>query len=167
MQERSDVALKIINAIRKERGEMIRGIERLCDAYITLAYMDATKHKNEKSRYMEHGVLHTVWTIMNNNHILDKDTLMWNRCQTILMLLLITEVIPIPADQPIIQIKDLDEVVIPTMEIKVKTMRDYYLWSFIIPDSLCFSWRGYQGVVSLSTIENIFESSQVHGNNPH
>lgn len=30
------------------------------------------------------------------------------------------EAIPIPADQPIMQIKDLDEVVIPTMEIKVK-----------------------------------------------
>lgn len=32
----------------------------------------------------------------------------------------IIEAIPIPADQPIMQIKDLDEVVIPTMEIKVK-----------------------------------------------
>ncbi|TDH15077.1 hypothetical protein EPR50_G00027380 [Perca flavescens] len=75
--ERSDVAQKIISAIRKKRGEMIRGIERLCDAYITLAYMDASKHKTEK------------------------------------------KAIPIPADQPIMQIKDLDEVVIPTMEIKV------------------------------------------------
>ncbi|XP_045929347.1 serine-protein kinase ATM isoform X1 [Micropterus dolomieu] len=75
--ERSDVAQKIINVIRKKRGEMIRGIERLCDAYITLAYMDASKHKTEK------------------------------------------KAIPIPADQPIMQIKDLDEVVIPTMEIKV------------------------------------------------
>ncbi|XP_035535894.1 serine-protein kinase ATM isoform X2 [Morone saxatilis] len=75
--ERSDVAQKIINAIRKKRGKMIRGIERLCDAYITLAYMDASKHKTEK------------------------------------------KAIPIPADQPIMQIKDLDEVVIPTMEIKV------------------------------------------------
>uniref|UniRef100_A0A8D0A1F8 non-specific serine/threonine protein kinase n=1 Tax=Sander lucioperca TaxID=283035 RepID=A0A8D0A1F8_SANLU len=75
--ERSDVARKIISAIRKKRGEMIRGIERLCDAYITLAYMDASKHKTEK------------------------------------------KAIPIPADQPIMQIKDLNEVVIPTMEIKV------------------------------------------------
>ncbi|XP_044057150.1 serine-protein kinase ATM isoform X2 [Siniperca chuatsi] len=75
--ERSDVARKIISAIRKKRGEMIRGIERLCDAYITLAYMDVSKHKTEK------------------------------------------KAIPIPADQPIMQIKDLDEVVIPTMEIKV------------------------------------------------
>ncbi|XP_034556513.1 serine-protein kinase ATM [Notolabrus celidotus] len=75
--ERSDVARKIIHVIKKKRGEMIRGIERLCDAYITLAYMDASKHKTEK------------------------------------------RAIPIPADQPIMQIKDLNEVVIPTMEIKV------------------------------------------------
>ncbi|XP_019950752.2 serine-protein kinase ATM [Paralichthys olivaceus] len=75
--ERSEVARKIINAIRKKKGQMIQGIERLCDAYITLAYMDASKHKTEK------------------------------------------KAIPIPADQPIMQIKDLDEVVIPTMEIKV------------------------------------------------
>ncbi|XP_076591459.1 serine-protein kinase ATM isoform X1 [Chaetodon auriga] len=75
--ERSDVAQKIINAVKKKRGKMIRGMERLCDAYITLAYMDARKHKTEK------------------------------------------KAIPIPADQPIMQIKDLDEVVIPTMEIKV------------------------------------------------
>ncbi|KAM7399540.1 hypothetical protein PAMP_018806 [Pampus punctatissimus] len=74
--ERSDVAQKIIGVIRKKRGQMIRGIERLCDAYITLAYMDASKHKTEK------------------------------------------KAIPIPADQPIMQIKDLDEVVIPTVEIK-------------------------------------------------
>lgn len=32
-----------------------------------------------------------------------------------------TEAIPIPADQPIMQIKDLDEVVIPTAEIKVRS----------------------------------------------
>ncbi|XP_078023307.1 serine-protein kinase ATM isoform X1 [Epinephelus lanceolatus] len=75
--ERSDVARKIISAIRKKRGEMIRGIEHLCDAYITLAYMDVSRHKNEK------------------------------------------KALPIPADQPIMKIKDLDEVVIPTMEIKV------------------------------------------------
>ncbi|XP_041660775.1 serine-protein kinase ATM isoform X2 [Cheilinus undulatus] len=75
--ERSDVARKIIHTIKKKRGEMIRGIERLCDAYITLAYMDASKHKQEK------------------------------------------RAIPIPADQPIMKIKDLDEVAIPTMEIRV------------------------------------------------
>ncbi|XP_054649530.1 serine-protein kinase ATM isoform X1 [Dunckerocampus dactyliophorus] len=75
--ERSDVAQKIIGAVRKKKGEMIHGIERLCDAYITLAYMDASRHKLEK------------------------------------------KAIPIPADQPILQIKDLDVVAIPTVEIKV------------------------------------------------
>ncbi|XP_019720538.1 serine-protein kinase ATM [Hippocampus comes] len=75
--ERSNVAQKIISAVRKKRGEMIRGIERLCDAYITLAYLDASRHKVEK------------------------------------------KAIPIPADQPIHQIKDLDEVAIPTVELKV------------------------------------------------
>ncbi|KAM6946333.1 serine-protein kinase ATM [Aplochiton taeniatus] len=75
--ERSEVAQKILNVIRKKRAKMIQGIERLCDAYITLAYMDVEKHKAEK------------------------------------------KAIPIPADQPLVQIKDLDEVIIPTMEIKV------------------------------------------------
>lgn len=31
----------------------------------------------------------------------------------------ILEAIPIPADQPIMQIRNLDDVIIPTMEIKV------------------------------------------------
>lgn len=39
---------------------MIRGIERLCDAYITLAYMDASRHKNEKSEYVIRAVLHIL-----------------------------------------------------------------------------------------------------------
>ncbi|KAF3847994.1 hypothetical protein F7725_021022 [Dissostichus mawsoni] len=67
----------IISAIKKKKVKMIRDIERLCDAYITLAYMDVSRHKTE------------------------------------------TKDIPIPADQPIMQIKDLEEVAIPTMEIKV------------------------------------------------
>ncbi|KAK7882898.1 hypothetical protein WMY93_029072 [Mugilogobius chulae] len=75
--ERSIVALNIISTIRKKRAQMVHDIERLCDAYITLAYMDATRHKTEK------------------------------------------RAIPIPADQPIMQIKHLDEIAIPTMEIKV------------------------------------------------
>uniref|UniRef100_A0AAV2J7Z9 non-specific serine/threonine protein kinase n=1 Tax=Knipowitschia caucasica TaxID=637954 RepID=A0AAV2J7Z9_KNICA len=75
--ERSNVALKVISGIRRKRGQMIQDMERLCDAYITLAYMDANRHKTEK------------------------------------------RAIPIPADQPIMQIKHLDEVAIPTMEIKV------------------------------------------------
>ncbi|MEQ2193416.1 hypothetical protein XENOCAPTIV_024621, partial [Xenoophorus captivus] len=50
-QERSDVAREIIAVVRKKRGGMIRGIERMCDAYITLAYMDASRHKNEKKMH--------------------------------------------------------------------------------------------------------------------
>ncbi|XP_035241866.1 serine-protein kinase ATM [Anguilla anguilla] len=76
-KERSDVALRIINEIRKQRGRMVSGLEALCNAYITLAYLDASRHKNEK------------------------------------------KAIPIPSDQPIMKIKDLDDIAIPTMEIKV------------------------------------------------
>ncbi|XP_067102314.1 serine-protein kinase ATM isoform X1 [Osmerus mordax] len=81
--ERSEVAKKIINEIRKRKAPMVRGIELLCDAYITLAYMDASRHKAEK------------------------------------------KAIPIPADQPIMKIKDLDDVVIPTMEIRVDPSGNY------------------------------------------
>ncbi|KAM8853870.1 serine-protein kinase ATM [Synchiropus picturatus] len=76
-QERSEVARKIIHTVKKKRGQMVRGMERLCDAYIALAYMDASRHKTEKRP------------------------------------------IPIPADQPIVKIKDLEEVSIPTTEVKV------------------------------------------------
>lgn len=81
--ERSDVAKKIISAIQEKRATMVRDIERLCNAYITLAYMDARKHQTEK------------------------------------------KAIPIPADQPLMKIKDLDEVVIPTLEIKVDPSGQY------------------------------------------
>lgn len=47
------MAQKVIGVVKKKRSQMIRGIERLCDAYISLAYMDATKHKNEKSEWSE------------------------------------------------------------------------------------------------------------------
>lgn len=49
MQERSDVAKKVINVVKKKKAKMIRGVESLCDALITLAYMDVKRHKNEKS----------------------------------------------------------------------------------------------------------------------
>eukprot|EP00066_Takifugu_rubripes_P017315 XP_011606581.1 PREDICTED: serine-protein kinase ATM [Takifugu rubripes] len=81
--ERSEKAQMIINAVKKKRSQLVQGIERLCDAYITLAYMDASRHKTEK------------------------------------------RAIPIPADQPIMQIKDLDQVVIPTMELKVDPSGHY------------------------------------------
>ncbi|KAJ8257146.1 hypothetical protein COCON_G00192980 [Conger conger] len=81
--ERSEVALRIINEIRREKGRMVRGLEALSNAYITLAYLDASRHKTEK------------------------------------------KAIPIPSDQPIMQIKDLDDIVIPTMEIKVVPSGQY------------------------------------------
>lgn len=75
--ERAIVARKIIDVVRKTRAKMVKDIEMLCNAYITLAYMDASRHKTEK------------------------------------------KAIPIPPEQPIMQIKDLDDVIIPTMDIKV------------------------------------------------
>ncbi|XP_051534451.1 serine-protein kinase ATM isoform X2 [Myxocyprinus asiaticus] len=81
--ERAEVARKIVDVVCKKRGKMIQGIEMLCNAYITLAYMDASRHKTEK------------------------------------------KAIPIPPEQPIMQIKDLDDVIIPTMEIKVDPSGKY------------------------------------------
>lgn len=49
LQERSNKAQMILNVVRKKRSELVKGMERLCDAYITLAYMDASRHKTEKS----------------------------------------------------------------------------------------------------------------------
>lgn len=91
---------------------MIQGIERLCDAYITLAYMDASRHKNEKSEQLERSMLHNVNFDKQQSRFIVKIPVCVCPC-------FFTEAIPIPADQPIMQIKDLDEVVIPTMEVKV------------------------------------------------
>ncbi|XP_069747371.1 serine-protein kinase ATM isoform X3 [Narcine bancroftii] len=82
-QERMDAASNIINTIRKTKAKMIKNIERLCDALITLANMDVSKWKTER------------------------------------------KAIEIPATQLITKIKDLDEVVIPTMEIKVDPSGKY------------------------------------------
>lgn len=41
----------IIDVVKKKRSQLVQGIERLCDAYITLAYMDASKHKTDKSQF--------------------------------------------------------------------------------------------------------------------
>lgn len=49
VQDRAHVAQKILEVVRKQKAELIRGMETLCNAYITLAYMDASKHKTEKS----------------------------------------------------------------------------------------------------------------------
>ncbi|XP_075347105.1 serine-protein kinase ATM [Mycteria americana] len=77
--DRMEAASDIINIVRKRRARMVRDVEALCDAYITLANLDATPWKSQR----------------------------------------ITEGISIPADQPIIKLKNLEDVVVPTMEIKV------------------------------------------------
>ncbi|TRZ04405.1 hypothetical protein DNTS_007633, partial [Danionella cerebrum] len=81
--ERADVAREIIDEIRKKSPKMVKDIEMLCDAYISLAYMDATRHKNEK------------------------------------------KAIPIPAEQPLMKLKNLEDVVIPTIDIKVDPSGKY------------------------------------------
>ncbi|XP_052526848.1 serine-protein kinase ATM isoform X2 [Tympanuchus pallidicinctus] len=75
--DRMEAARNIINIIRKRRAHMVRDVEALCDAYITLANVDATPWKAQRGG------------------------------------------ISIPADQPIIKLKNLEDVVVPTMEIKV------------------------------------------------
>nr|XP_014351298.1 PREDICTED: serine-protein kinase ATM [Latimeria chalumnae] len=82
-EERMEVARNIINKIRKHRPEMVKDIEKLCDAYIFLANMDANQWKAQRKG------------------------------------------IRIPEDQPITKIKDLHEVVIPTMEVKVDPSGKY------------------------------------------
>ncbi|NWW94397.1 ATM kinase, partial [Rhynochetos jubatus] len=75
--DRMEAASNIINIVRKRRARMVRDIEALCDAYITLANVDATPWKSQRKG------------------------------------------ISIPADQPIIKLKNLEDVVVPTIEIKV------------------------------------------------
>ncbi|KAM6290797.1 serine-protein kinase ATM [Porphyrio hochstetteri] len=75
--DRMEAASNIISIVRKRRARMVRDVEALCDAYITLANVDATPWKSQRRG------------------------------------------ISIPADQPITKLKDLKDVVVPTMEIKV------------------------------------------------
>lgn len=107
------MAHKIISEVRKKRGQMIGGMQRLCDAYITLAYMDASRHKTEKSE---------------SSFVRSTPSRSFLRCEALSSAPVTpplpaptTEAIPIPADQPIMKIKDLEEVTIPTMEIKANT----------------------------------------------
>ncbi|XP_078513177.1 serine-protein kinase ATM [Lissotriton helveticus] len=81
--DRMEAAFSIVDSIRTHRAQMVRDVERLCDAYITLANLDAAQWKSQRTG------------------------------------------ITIPADQPIIKLKNLDDVVIPTMEIKVDPTGKY------------------------------------------
>uniref|UniRef100_A0A670HWK5 non-specific serine/threonine protein kinase n=1 Tax=Podarcis muralis TaxID=64176 RepID=A0A670HWK5_PODMU len=82
-KERMEAASNIINIIKHERADMVANVEALCNAYITLANMDATPWKSERRG------------------------------------------INIPSDQPITKLKNLDDVVVPTMEIKVDPSGKY------------------------------------------
>uniref|UniRef100_A0A8C9U8F7 non-specific serine/threonine protein kinase n=1 Tax=Serinus canaria TaxID=9135 RepID=A0A8C9U8F7_SERCA len=81
--DRMEAARTIMNIVRKRRAPMVRDIEALCDAYITLANLDSTQWKSER------------------------------------------KAISIPADQPIIKLKNLEDVAVPTMEIKVDPTGQY------------------------------------------
>ncbi|XP_040282187.1 serine-protein kinase ATM [Bufo bufo] len=82
-EDRMEAASNIVNTIRKHRAHMVRDVERLCDAYIILANMDANQWKAQR------------------------------------------KAIPIPSDQPITKLKNLQDVVIPTMELKVDPSGKY------------------------------------------
>ncbi|PKU36283.1 serine-protein kinase atm [Limosa lapponica baueri] len=81
--DRMKAARNIIDIVRKRRAQMVRDVEVLCDAYITLANLDANPWKSKRKG------------------------------------------ISIPADQPIIKLKDFKDVVVPTMEIKVDPTGQY------------------------------------------
>ncbi|KAG8584718.1 hypothetical protein GDO81_004739 [Engystomops pustulosus] len=82
-EDRMEAACNIVNTIKKHRPQMVRDVERLCDAYIILANMDASNWKSQRKG------------------------------------------IPIPSDQPITKLKNLQDVVIPTMELKVDPSGKY------------------------------------------
>uniref|UniRef100_A0A8C3XBW8 non-specific serine/threonine protein kinase n=1 Tax=Cyanoderma ruficeps TaxID=181631 RepID=A0A8C3XBW8_9PASS len=81
--DRMEAASAIMNIVRKRRARMVRDMEALCDAYITLANLDSSPWKSQRKG------------------------------------------ISIPADQPIIKLKNLEDVAVPTMEIKVDPTGEY------------------------------------------
>ncbi|XP_073469598.1 serine-protein kinase ATM [Aquarana catesbeiana] len=82
-EDRMEAARSIVNTIKKHRTHMVRDVERLCDAYIILANVDASQWKAQR------------------------------------------KAIPIPSDQPITKLSNLQDVVIPTMELKVDPSGKY------------------------------------------
>ncbi|KAM9038350.1 serine-protein kinase ATM isoform X1 [Sarcophilus harrisii] len=82
-EDRMEAANNIISIIKDGKAKMVRNVKELCDAYITLANMDANPWKTQRKG------------------------------------------INIPADQPIIRLKNLDDVVVPTMEIKIDPTGEY------------------------------------------
>ncbi|KAM6448107.1 serine-protein kinase ATM isoform 1-T2 [Liasis olivaceus] len=81
--DRMAAASSIINIVKCKRPDMVVQVEALCDAYITLANMDASPWKSHRRG------------------------------------------INIPSNQPITKLKNLDDVAVPTMEIKVDPSGKY------------------------------------------
>ncbi|KAE8627562.1 hypothetical protein XENTR_v10007047 [Xenopus tropicalis] len=48
-EDRMEAARHIVDTIKKQRTNMVRDVERLCDAYITLANMDANQWKSQRN----------------------------------------------------------------------------------------------------------------------
>lgn len=48
-----EAASTIMNIVRKRRARMVRDIEALCDAYITLANLDSNPWKSQRSKSWE------------------------------------------------------------------------------------------------------------------
>lgn len=45
-----EAARSIINMIKRQRADMVRSIEGLCDAYIILANLDANHWKSQRGK---------------------------------------------------------------------------------------------------------------------
>lgn len=52
-----EAARNIINIIRKRRAHMVRDVEALCDAYITLANVDATPWKTQRGKSWKNDLM--------------------------------------------------------------------------------------------------------------
>lgn len=85
---------------------MVKDMEALCDAYIILANLDASQWRNQRSMFES---VVTAWpSVVLLSLLLSLNSLFLN-----------IEGITIPANQPITKLKNLEDVVVPTMEIKV------------------------------------------------
>lgn len=89
---------------------MVKDMEALCDAYIILANLDASQWRNQRSMFESVvAAVVTAWpSVVLLSLLLSLNSLFLN-----------IEGITIPANQPITKLKNLEDVVVPTMEIKV------------------------------------------------
>lgn len=52
LKDRMNAASNIIGIIKRRRANMVKSVEALCDAYITLANMDATPWKSQRGEVL-------------------------------------------------------------------------------------------------------------------